>query len=249
MKKLTSLFIVLIVALGALAQNSDEPQMVKPTERTYPTAEYLGKPRNFPIILKFRDGSEKRGYLKSGLLNATGIYYSREIKSKDEIFYKASEIEYMKVALPEKKGLDTLLVEPIFNLKEGATLTKANKEFNDKERGELLMIRVYDGKNIKGYISPYYERGYGMGAQAMLNTITTNIYAIKYPDKDYYIPYGRDGFATKGLLKYIFKNYLPEFPELMDMLKKGEIKAKEVQRNPTVLMYYVDKILEDRKNK
>lgn len=148
---------------------------------------------------------------------------------------------------PKKTGFDSLLVEPIFNLKDGATLTKANKDFNDKIREEILMIRVYDGKNIKGYISPYYEAGRGMGSQAMLSTVITNIYAIKYPNENYYIPYGRDGFATKGILKHVFKHYLPEFPELMDMLKKGEIKAKEVQRNPTVLMYYVDKILEDRK--
>ncbi len=74
MKKLTSLFVVLIVALGALAQNSDEPQMVKPTERvtrhTYPIGVGYEGLVGSPVRIKFRDGSEKQGYLRSGLFDA-----------------------------------------------------------------------------------------------------------------------------------------------------------------------------------
>lgn len=82
MKKLTSLFVVLIVALGALAQNSDEPQMVKPTERvtrhTYPIGVGYEGLVGSPVRIKFRDGSEKQGYLRSGLFDATDVYYSRK---------------------------------------------------------------------------------------------------------------------------------------------------------------------------
>ncbi len=151
----------------------------------------------------------------------------------------------MKVDLPEGWDFDSLTFEPVFNLQDGATLTKANKDFRDKKRAEYLMLRVYNGKNIKGYIRPFYEsRGAGY-----MNTTNSNIYAIKYLDQDYYIPYCMNMIATKGSMKYFFKRYLPDFPELLDMIKSGEIKVKEFQRNHTVLMYYIDKILEDRKGK
>lgn len=113
-------------------------------------------------------------------------------------------------------------------------LNKDPKPYNKP----VFLQLIYEGKNIKGYKT--------LTTDYTVNMSGTNVnYIFKY----YYLKKGDEiaksyWLGRKGLvliMKKDIKLYFREFPKLVEMVDKKEIKGKQFRKNPTMVLPLMDK--------
>lgn len=114
---------------------------------------------------------------------------------------------------------------------------RLNKDPKPYNKPVFLQL-IYEGKNIKGYKT--------LTTDYTVNMSGTNVnYIFKY----YYLKKGDEiaksyWLGRKGLvliMKKDIKLYFREFPKLVEMVDKKEIKTKHLRKNPEMVLPLMDK--------
>lgn len=114
---------------------------------------------------------------------------------------------------------------------------RLNKDPKPYKKPVFLQL-IYEGKNIKGYKT--------LTTDYTVNMSGTNVnYIFKY----YYLKKGDEiaksyWLGRKGLvliMKKDIKLYFREFPKLVEMVDKKEIKGKQFRKNPEMVLPLMDK--------
>lgn len=106
----------------------------------------------------------------------------------------------------------------------------------DKE--PIFLQLVYDGNNVKGYAMPITDPTY---VPSMTKVHYTWRYFYLTKDSDVAVAYWDDVDDIIPGMKKVMKFYLREFPELVEMVDKEEITARDFRDNPTIVLPLIDK--------
>lgn len=102
----------------------------------------------------------------------------------------------------------------------------------------VFLQLIYEGKNVKGYKTLTTDY-----------TVNNNSTKVNYVFRYYYLKKGDEiaksyWLGRKGLvliMKKDIKLYFREFPKLVEMVDKKEIKTKHLRKNPEMVLPLMDK--------
>lgn len=212
------------------------------------TAAFAEKdPRDYKVIAYRADGSQFEGYVTTALrryfrpkVSEVGI---SEVYGGEPRTYTSDEVKSI-VFPPTEKDTVTVVYEAV------TAMLKANMFSKMKPtKSPVFMRLIYNGKNVKGYVMPFVDQTLTTTPDAYLNTMT---YTYQY----FFMPVS-EGMAkgywmdVQGVMpnaKGFIKKFLKDFPEIGEMLDKGELTAKEFRENPAIVLPMMDEILEKRKH-
>lgn len=110
---------------------------------------------------------------------------------------------------------------------------------NPKPFKKPVFLRlIYEGKNVNGYITPTTD--YTVNKKETIINYVWRYYYLKKGDeiaKAYWL-------GIKGIflvMKKAMKLYFREFPKLVEMVDKKEIKGKQFRKNPEMVLPLMDK--------
>lgn len=195
-------------------------------------------PENYHMRGILADGTEIEGYNETAFENfmfpfvtkvkladtfggETRTYTSDELKAVWFTSLGEDSVPVVYHAVKAQKGLPNLW----------------NK--NPKPHKKPVFLRlVYNGENVKGYIRPVADYTHGRTM-----SVTKYTYMIYYltKDSDVAVAYWCETGDIVPAMKKVMKFYLREFPELVEMVDKGEIKSREFRDNPAFVLPLMDK--------
>lgn len=102
----------------------------------------------------------------------------------------------------------------------------------------VFLQLIYEGKNVKGYKTLTTDY-----------TVNNNSTKVNYVFRYYYLKKGDEiakayWLGIKGIflvMKKAMKLYFREFPKLVEMVDKKEIKGKQFRKNPEMVLPLMDK--------
>lgn len=102
----------------------------------------------------------------------------------------------------------------------------------------VFLQLIYEGKNVKGYKTLTTDY-----------TVNNNSTKVNYVWRYYYLKKGDEiakayWLGIKGIflvMKKAMKLYFKEFPKLVEMVDKKEIKGKQFRKNPAMVLPLMDK--------
>lgn len=114
---------------------------------------------------------------------------------------------------------------------------RLNKDPKPYKKPVFLQL-IYEGKNIKGYKTLTTDYTVNMSG-TNVNYIFQYYYLKKGDEiaKSYWL--GRKGLVL--IMKKDIKLYFREFPKLVEMVDKKEIKTKHLRKNPEMVLPLMDK--------
>lgn len=102
---------------------------------------------------------------------------------------------------------------------------------------------VYNGENVKGYIRPVADYTH---AQTMSVSTYTYMFYYLTKDSDVAVAYWCETGGVVPAMKKVMKFYLREFPELVEMVNRGEIKPNDFRSNPAIVLPLMDKYYQEK---
>lgn len=118
---------------------------------------------------------------------------------------------------------------------------------NPKPYKKPVFLRlVYNGENVKGYIRPVAD--YTYTPSMSVSTYTYMIYYLT-KDSDVAVAYWCETGDLVPSMRRVMKFYLREFPELVEMVDKGELKPSDFRDNPAIVLPLMDKFYKSKDDK
>lgn len=184
------------------------------------------------------DGTEIEGYNEKGASNFM-YEWSTDVKLADTFKGEAKKYtsEELKAVWFTSPGKDS--VPKIYHS------VKAQKSmpnlFNKKPKPykkPVFLRLIYNGENVKGYIRPVVDFTHTPSM-----SISTSTYMIYYltKDSDVAVAYWCETGDIVPAMRKVMKFYLREFPELVEMVEKGELKPRDFRDNPAIVLPLIDK--------
>lgn len=193
--------------------------------------QYAVTPHKSQLVLK--DQTVVDGYLRSMLSNVDTVILFSEKPNGKKKRYGASNIDRLKVleydskyynSSPHADQMDANLVGTWVPMYINNEIGKIGQVW----RNQALLMEIYKGNHICGYIGWDYFHGYRC--------------YYKLPDKWYakaFCPLKKMNKHRKELLLQEFTSY----PELTTKISSGAISDNTITENPFVLLWELDKIL------
>lgn len=118
---------------------------------------------------------------------------------------------------------------------------------NPKPYKEPVFLRlVYEGEHINGYAMPYTDHTMTPGRHVILHTWRY----FYYPkDKGVAKAYWDDTDGVVPGMKKVMKFYFREFPEIVEMVEKGELTPEMFRKNPAMVLPLMDRTYDSSKVK
>lgn len=223
MKKFLLLSIYLMVAISALADDN---------------------PEEYRVRLTMADGTIFEGYNNTRLRNwlkpkVTSISISEE--------YKGPATKYTGDEVKRFVFVESLTdsIPVVFDAVKAQSKRPTLFSKNPKPYKEPVFLRlVYDGDNVNGYAMPITDATY---VPSMTKVHYTWRYFYLTRDSDVAVAYWDDVDDIIPGMKKVMKFYLREFPELVEMVDKEEITARDFRDNPTIVLPIIDKTYTPKK--
>ena len=234
MKKLL-LFICLLVFSFAINANAKEPK----EKISYPKA-----------VLTLNDGTVLNGFLRNNLHFDGSFVMFSDTEDGKKVKYKNETIKSLCVKDYLGEGKDANFIPLILYWREGKRFFKTPS----------LAIQIYQGKHVKGYMSPSsFDHTSTNRSFTGVITSNTNIEAdlwdfIFYVDSDStrYCPYWtyrpepvNPKFAR--YMKYTMRNMKKDFkayPQVLEEIEKQGLTAEQINKAPIILLEILDKSLQ-----
>lgn len=195
-------------------------------------------PENYHMRGILADGTEIEGYNEKASLDFM-YEWTTDVKLAD--MYKGESKKYSSEELKAIwfTALDEDSIPKIYHS------VKAQKSmpnlFNKKPKPykkPVFLRLVYNGENVKGYIRPVAD--YTHTPSMSISTYTYIIYYLT-KDSDVAVAYWCETDDLVPAMKKAMKFYLREFPELVEMVEKGELKPRDFRDNPAIVLPLMDK--------
>lgn len=234
MKKI--LFIIsLIVFLFAISANAKQPK----EKVSWPKA-----------VLELNDGTVLNGYLRINIhFMQTYILFSETEEGKD-VKYKNEMIKSLSVKDCFGEGEDATFIPLRLYFREGKTTFKHPS----------LAIPIYQGKHVKGYMSPNVfdhtstNRSF-TGVTTSITNMESDIWDFIYnvdTDSTRYCPYWtyrpepvNPKYAK--FLKYTMNNMkkdLKAYPKVLEEIERQGLTAEKINKDPKIILEILDKSLQ-----
>lgn len=217
MNKLIFIFSLLFMALPTIADNN---------------------PDDYKITCTLTDGTVIEGYTSIPLtkvitsqLNEIDISDTYKGKART---YKSEEVKRIVYTSTLNDSLP-LIYESVKAQRNMPN--QLNKDPKPYKKPVFLQL-IYEGKNIKGYKTLTTDYTVNMSG-TNVNYIFQYYYLKKGDEiaKSYWL--GRKGLVL--IMKKDIKLYFREFPKLVEMVDKKEIKTKHLRKNPEMVLPLMDK--------
>lgn len=205
-------------------------------------------PQDFKVIAYRADGTHFEGYVTTALRNyfrpkVSTVGISETYKGEEK---KYTSDEVVKIVFPANKNNTTPVVY------EAVTAMTRTSMFSKMKptKTPIFLRLIYEGENVKGYVMPYLDQTLTTNAVADWNIMTyTYTYFFMTADEGIAKPYWTDMDGVIPNLKGVIKKFLKDFPEIGEMIDKGELKPKEFRKNPSIVYPIMDDALAKRKAK
>ena len=195
-------------------------------------------PEDYHVRGILADGTEIEGYNETSFNNFMFPWVT-EVKIADT--YKGETKKYtsdeLKAVWFTSVGEDS--IPKIYHAVKAQKGMPNYFKKNPKPYKKPVFLRlVYNGENVKGYIRPVADYTH---AQTM--SVSTYTYMIYYltKDSDGAVAYWCETGDLVPGMKKVMKFYLREFPELVEMVDKGELKPNDFRSNPAIVLPLIDK--------
>lgn len=217
MNKLIFIFSLLFMALPTIADNN---------------------PDDYKITCTLTDGTVIEGYTSIPLtkvitshLNEIDISDTYKGKART---YKSEEVKRIVYTSTLNDSLP-LIYESVKAQKNVPSLFNKNPKPFKKH---VFLRLIYEGKNVNGYITPTMD--YTVNKKTTIVNYVWRYYYLKKGDeiaKAYWLGIGGINIGMKAAMKLYFR----EFPKLVEMVDKKEIKTKHLRKNPEMVLPLMDK--------
>lgn len=195
-------------------------------------------PDDYKVTCTLIDGTIIEGYISIPLTKIiTSQLYELDIsdtyKGKART-YTSEEVKRIVYTSTLNDSLP-LIYESVKAQKSVPNLFKKNPKPFKKP---VFLQLIYEGKNVKGYKTLTTDY-----------TVNNNSTKVNYVWRYYYLKKGDEiakayWLGIKGIflvMKKAMKLYFKEFPKLVEMVDKKEIKGKQFRKNPTMVLPLMDK--------
>ncbi|WP_302614796.1 hypothetical protein [uncultured Bacteroides sp.] len=194
--------------------------------------------KEYHVRLTKTDGTVFEGYNNTRLRNwlkpkVTSVSISKE--------YQGPAIKYTSEEVKRLVFVESLSdsIPVVFDAVKAQSKRPTLFSKNPKPYKEPIFLRlVYDGNNVKGYAMPITDATY---VPSMTKVHYTWRYFYLTKDSDVAVAYWDDVDDIIPGMKKVMKFYLREFPELVEMVDKEEITARDFRDNPTIVLPLIDK--------
>lgn len=195
-------------------------------------------PDDYKVTCTLTDGTVIEGYISIPLTKIiTSQLYELDIsdtyKGKART-YTSEEVKRIVYTSTLNDSLP-LIYESVKAQKSVPNLFKKNPKPFKKP---VFLRLIYEGKNVKGYKTLTTDYTVNMSG-TNVNYIFQYYYLKKGDEiaKSYWL--GRKGLVL--IMKKDIKLYFREFPKLVEMVDKKEIKTKHLRKNPEMVLPLMDK--------
>lgn len=184
------------------------------------------------------DGTEIEGYCETAFTNFMFPWVT-EVKLADTFGGepRTYSSEELKAVWFTKVGEDSVpkIYHAVRAQKSMPNLFKKNPKPYKKP---AFLRLVYNGENVKGYVRPVAD--YTHTPSMSISTYTYMIYYLT-KDSDVAVAYWCETGDLVPAMKKVMKFYLREFPELVEMVNKGELTPNDFRDNPAIVLPLIDK--------
>lgn len=194
-------------------------------------AQHPVTPQKAQLVLK--DSTVIEGYVRSMPSNVDSTISFSEKPSSKIKRYGASSIDYLKVLeyddkyynpSPHSDNLDANLVGTWVPMYINNEIGKVGQVW----RGQALLMKTYEGKNVCGFVGWDHFRGYRCYYKLQDKWYAKAFFPLKKMDKH-----------RKKILLQEFEDY----PEMIDKINSGEFSDEAISENPFILLKELDNIL------
>ncbi len=204
-------------------------------------------PENYKVIVYLADGTHFEGYVTTALENyqhpkqdAVGI---SKTFGGEERMYSSEEVKSV-VFPPNKINSETVTYDAVT-----AVVNKGMFSKPKPSEKPLFLRLIYKGDNVKGYVMPYLDKTNTGGVRGPKMKIRNYTYQYFYMPVEEGVakPYWMDLQGIMPNPKGFMKKFLKEFPEIVEMINKGELTPKEFRDNPAIVLPIMDKTYKKQK--
>ncbi len=195
-------------------------------------------PENYHMRGILADGTEIEGYNETSFTNFMFPWVT-EVKLADT--FKGESKKYssdeLKAVWFTSLGEDSI-PKIYHSIKAQKSLPNLLRKNPKPYKKPVFLRLVYNGENVKGYIRPVAD--YTHTPSMSISTYTYIIYYLT-KDSDVAVAYWCETGDLVPAMKKVMKFYLREFPELVEMVEKGELKPRDFRDNPAIVLPLMDK--------
>lgn len=194
-------------------------------------------PENYKVVVCLKDGTQFEGYMASPLANylsprVSEVSISKEFGGEKQK-YTSDEVVSIEFVQNDKNDKPVIYHSVMAQSKMPNLLSKNPKPYKQR----IFLRLVYDGKNIKGYAMPLFDRTFGQTIDVLHYTWR---YFYKTVDDDVAKGYWDDTDGTIPNAKKVMKFYFREFPELQKMVDDESLTQKAFRDNPAMVLPIMD---------
>lgn len=195
-------------------------------------------PNDYRVLVTKTDGTVFVGYNNTRFTN----YFRPKVKTVSiSAEYKGEPTKYTgeEVRRIEFTGPVGESGPVIFEAVNAQSMLGHKWNKNPKPYDTPVFLRlIYEGENIKGYVMPYLDQTLTPGMNVM-NYTWRYFYLTK--DSDVAVSYWNDTNDIIPAVKKVMKFYFREFPAVVEMVDKGELKPKDFRKDPAMVLPLMDK--------